>query len=389
MRNLYSIIIIFLSFVLFSSSCASKSFQKIENGIILSIKEKDSIPAQKIKIEVVNDRILHVLATADKNFSQEKSLITVPNLQYTDKFKVRETDKEVVLSTDLLRVTVNKSTGEIAFFDKQNNPILLENKGGGKTFTPIEVEGTKGYTLRQVFESRNDEAFYGLGQHQSDEFNYKGKNESLFQYNTKVSVPMIVSNKNYGILWDNYSLSKFGDIRDYGQLNEFKLYDKTGKEGGLTATYANKEKTISRIESAIDYENLSLIKNFPENFDLSDATVVWEGQIESPESGIYRFMLHYAGYTKVFLNNEPVVKERWRAAWNPNDYKFSYNFIAGQKIPIRIEWKPDGNISYLSLKALSPVDDTEQKKLSLWSEMGNEINYFFIYGKDMDDVISG
>ncbi|MDI3505970.1 MAG: alpha-D-xyloside xylohydrolase [Bacteroidota bacterium] len=389
MRNLYSIIIIFLSFVLFSSSCASKSFQKIENGIILSIKEKDSIPAQKIKIEVVNDRILHVLATADKNFSQEKSLITVPNLQYTDKFTVRETDKEVVLSTDSLRVTINKSTGEIAFFDKQNNPILLENKGGGKTFTPIEVEGTKGYTLRQVFESRNDEAFYGLGQHQSDEFNYKGKNESLFQYNTKVSVPMIVSNKNYGILWDNYSLSKFGDIRDYGQLNEFKLYDKTGKEGGLTATYANKEKTISRIESAIDYENLSLIKNFPENFDLSDATVVWEGQIESPESGIYRFMLHYAGYTKVFLNNEPVVKERWRAAWNPNDYKFSYNFIAGQKIPIRIEWKPDGNISYLSLKALSPVDDTEQKKLSLWSEMGNEINYFFIYGKDMDDVISG
>lgn len=53
---------------------------------------------------------------------------------------------------------------------------------------------------------------------------------------------MIVSTKNYGILWDNYSLSKFGDIRDYGQLSQFKLYDKTGKEGGLTATYANKEK---------------------------------------------------------------------------------------------------------------------------------------------------
>ncbi|MDK2969838.1 MAG: alpha-D-xyloside xylohydrolase, partial [Bacteroidota bacterium] len=263
MKNLYYIII-FISFVIFSSSCASKSFQRVENGIVLSIKEKDSIPAQKIKIQVVNDKVVHVQATADKDFSQEKSLITVSNLQYTDKFKVSETDKEVVLSTDLLRVTINKSTGEIAFFDKQNNPILLENKGGGKTFTPIEVEGTKGYTLRQIFESQNDEAFYGLGQHQSDEFNYKGKNESLFQYNTKVSVPMIVSTKNYGILWDNYSLSKFGDIRDYGQLSQFKLYDKTGKEGGLTATYANKEKTISRIESAIDYENLSLIKNFPE-----------------------------------------------------------------------------------------------------------------------------
>ena len=35
--------------------------------------------------------------------------------------------------------------------------ILQENKGGGKTFTPIEVEGTKGYTIRQVFKSPDDE----------------------------------------------------------------------------------------------------------------------------------------------------------------------------------------------------------------------------------------
>ena len=67
--------------------------------------------------------------------------------------------------------------------------------------------------------SPDDEAFYGLGQHQADEFNYKGKNEELFQYNTKVSVPFIVSNKNYGILWDSYSLCRFGDPRDYAQLS--------------------------------------------------------------------------------------------------------------------------------------------------------------------------
>ncbi|MDD3789209.1 MAG: glycoside hydrolase family 31 protein, partial [Petrimonas sp.] len=130
-------------------------------------------------------------------------------------------------------------------------------------------------------------------------------------------------------------------------------------------------------------------KNFPENFKLSNADVVWEGEIEASETGIYRFFIHYAGYTKVFLNNEPVVKECWRAAWNPNDYKFAANLNAGRKVPIRIEWKPDGDVSYISLKALSPVDENEQEKLSFWSEMGNEINYFFIHGASMDDVISG
>ncbi len=46
----------------------------------------------------------------------------------------------------------------------------------------------------------------GLGQHQSEELNMKGKNEDLFQYNTKVSVPFVISNKNYGILWDCFLL---------------------------------------------------------------------------------------------------------------------------------------------------------------------------------------
>ena len=49
----------------------------------------------------------------------------------------------------------------------------------------------------------------------------------LYQDNTKVSIPFIMSNKNYGILWTNYSLTKFGAIREYSELAQFKLYDAT------------------------------------------------------------------------------------------------------------------------------------------------------------------
>jgi hypothetical protein len=65
------------------------------------------------------------------------------------------------------------------FKDKDDRVILAEKPGGGRTFSPIEVEGTKGYSVRQLFESPDDEAFYGLGQHQSDEFNYKGKKRRI------------------------------------------------------------------------------------------------------------------------------------------------------------------------------------------------------------------
>lgn len=381
---------LFCTFLLVS--CTTKSWEKTQNGIIVRLEQKESNQVKSIRLNVVKDNIIHVTAVPDNSFADEQSLITKSGLTLSDRFDVSEKENSVVLSTDSLDVTIDKHTGEVAFLNKEGEYLLRENIGGGKFFTPIEVEGTKGYTVHQVFESPDDEAFYGLGQHQADDFNYKGKNESLFQYNTKVSVPFVVSNKNYGILWDNYSLSKFGDIRDYADLDQFRLYDNNGNEGGLTATYSKKDapsQTIIRQETKLNYQFIPDLKNFPENFDLSNARVVWSGEIEAPETGLYRFFLHYAGYTKVFLNNELVVDERWRTAWNPNSYKFEYRLTAGERIPIRIEWEPDGGVSYIALKALSPVPDEVQHKLSLWSEMGNGIDYYFIAGNSIDDVISG
>jgi len=389
MERFFSILSFLLSLLM--AGCSSSTYQKTDEGIMVTVKKRDNNEQHHIRLQVVNDRIIHVSATPEEDFSTAKSLITVPGLEYSGKFEVSVDSCFVILSTAALDAKVHKQSGEVSFFNKEGEPILQEKIGGGKSFTPIEVEGTKGYTLRQVFESPDDEAFYGLGQHQSDEFNYKGKNESLFQYNTKVSIPFIVSSRNYGILWDNYSLSKWGDPRDYEQLDQFKLFGKNGEEGVLTATYTNKQtgETIERQESTIDYENLELIKNFPEGFSLNGAQVTWEGEVEATKDGIHRFHLHYAGYTTIKANNEEVVKERWRTAWNPNDYKFVLAMKAGERVPLKIEWEPDGDVSYISLKVLDPVPAKEQNRLSLWSEMGDQIDYYFIAGSNMDEVISG
>lgn len=389
MQRSLPIFLLFTSLLL--AGCSSSTYKTTADGITLQVKKSESDEMHHIRLQVVSDRIIRVSATPGEDFSTDKSLITLPGLAYSGEFEVSEDSLFVILSTAALDAKVNKESGEVAFYDKNGIAILRENEGGGKSFTPIEVEGTKGYTLRQLFESPDEEAFYGLGQHQSDEFNYKSRNESLFQYNTKVSVPFFVSNRNYGILWDNYSLSKFGDPRDYAQLDQFRLYGTNGEEGVLTATYTNEQtgNTIERQESTVNYEDMALIKNFPEGFSLNGAKVTWEGEIEAASDGIHRFHLRYAGYTTIRMNNIEVVEERWRTAWNPNDYKFSLEMKAGERVPLTIDWEPDGDLSYISLKALDPVPYKEQSKLSLWSEMGYGIDYYFIYGDDMDEVISG
>jgi alpha-D-xyloside xylohydrolase len=291
------------------------------------------------------------------------------------------------------------STGQVRFYDAQGGEILAED-ADGRTFRPIEVDGTKGYTVRQVFQSLdNQEGYYGLGQHQSDEFNYKGKNEELFQYNTKVSIPFIVSTNNYGILWDSYSMCRWGNPEDYKQLGDvFKLYDKDGKEGALTGTYTPKnsdDEVLVRREDSIYFEHLdrakklSKVVNLPENFNFEGSKVVYEGEIEPKETGEYKFILYYAGYQTVTIDGKEVVPERWRTAWNPNSYKFSVNLEAGKRVPIRIDWVPDGAVSYCGLRAYAPRPDSEQLKMSWWGEMQSQEDYYFIYGDNIDDVIHG
>jgi len=373
--------------------CSQSTFQKNPDGIIISLKPTSAEAARTIRLQVVNNDVIHVTASPSNSLSDEQSLIAAYTETKKDGWQAIQQNDNLVLQTATIKAVVSLKTGEIKFTDLKGNIILQEKQGGGKTFKPIEVDGYSGYTFRQVFESPADEAFYGLGQHQSDEFNYKGKNEELFQYNTKVSIPFIVSNKNYGILWDNYSLSRFGDPREYANLNQFKLFDKDGKEGGLTATYMinknPKNVFVERQESTVDYENIQTIKNLPKDFPLTNAAVTWNGEIQPNESGIFRFILYYAGYVKVYLNDSLIVPERWRTAWNPNSYKFSANLSSDKKHKLRIEWLPDGAVSYIGLKALSPVSDEEQNRLSFWSEMGKQLDYYFIRGNSPDQVISG
>ncbi|MDR0863380.1 MAG: DUF5110 domain-containing protein [Candidatus Symbiothrix sp.] len=369
-------------------ACSSSPVENNADGVVIHLKSSQSNGTKVIRLQVINHDIIRISASPNELSSKESLIAAYPEIMRSE-WSFSQSDSIVILKTNSLIVKVSLSTGEIQFFDKDEHILLSENTGGGKSFKEIKIGNDKGYSMRQVFESPDDEAFYGLGQHQSDEFNYKGKNEVLYQYNTKVSVPFIVSNKNYGLLWDNYSLTKFGDPRDYEPLDQFILYDKYGNEGGLTATYKREGDSEERQESSIDYENLETIKKFPSDFSLNNASVVWEGEIQPKESGLYRFLLYYAGYTKVYLDDELVVPERWRTAWNPNSYKFSANLNNNQKHKLKIEWKPDGDVSYLGLKALSPVDPAEQNKLSFWSEMGDQIDYYFIKGNDMDGVISG
>ena len=412
-RSFYSLSAI--AAVLMSACSGNQGVDVAGQQVTVKVAQGD---AKLVRLEVVGEKIIRVSATAERKFADPQSLIIVPQHEKTA-YVVAEHGDTVTVETSSIKANVLKSTGEVWFTDAAGNMILQEQKGGGKTFAPYSCEQTiwtanaegpaeqanpttfNGWTTRTVFESPADEAFYGLGQHQADDWNYKGKNEELFQYNTKVSIPFVVSNKNYGVLFDTYSMCRFGNPADYSQLGAiFKLYDKQGKEGALTGTYtAPGVQTLERREDSIYFENIKVIKNLPQ-FPLANAFVTYEGEIEPAATGEYRFTHYYSGYQKIFIDGKSVytedllntgsdAQEIWRTAWNPNARKFAVNLEAGKRYSIRIEWKPDGGEAYCGLRAYAPVAPEEQSKLSFWSEMSKQLDYYFVAGDNLDEVVSG
>lgn len=373
---------------LFTAACGRQSdYRKIDDGVIVRVKEAKG--TKSVRLQVVTDKIIHVTASPSDTLSSRSSLMIVPGLKPKGQWQIAdEADGQVTLITTSLRATVSCKTGEVKFMDATGRPLLRELPGGGKYFAPSPSED-KAFSVRQVFESPADEAFYGLGGHQNGQMNYKGEDVDLVQHNIVAVVPFLYSSRNYGILWDNYSAGKFGDPRDYEPLNTLKLASKDGEENGLTVSYYVGDRIVkTAIEDKIDFEFLETpqVDSFPKDV-AQNGKVTWEGTISSATEGLHKFLVYASGYFKMWIDGK-LILDKWRQGWNPWSNKFTLEMKAGKPNTIRIEWTPDGG-AYLAVKHLDPALPDEQSRLSLYSEVADDIDYYFIQGRDADEVIAG
>ena len=329
-----------------------------------------------VRLQVVSPDIVRVSVSPSGRFSDRQSLMVLPQ-EGCEAFHLEEGEDSVVLSTSSLVVKVSRQDGGTAFFRADGTPLAVD---GHVAFAPAEADGKKAWSTTVSYASAEDEAFYGLGQHQAGEFNHKGLREELYQYNTKISVPVVVSNKGYGFLFDAYSLSRWGSAQPYVQLGE--VFDLQ-----LTGTYTPAAgQPLVQPEDSLFYENEWAIKNLP-NVPLQGAKVSYDGTLTARETGDYHFIQYYAGFQRTVVGGKEVMSRRWRPAWNPNSYKFTVHLEKGVPTPLHIEWEPDGGVSYIGLRVAPLETPEEESRLTFWSEFEPEADYYFMAGDNYDGVI--
>ena len=370
------------------------SYVNTENGVIVFTNPLFTGTSNAVKLEVVSDNIIRVIAAPGKEIVYSQSLVTVYSKNIDVFWDVIASGESLTLKTKNLSAIVNLKTGVVTFRDSSDKKILTEKPIGGRSFQSAIFDGKRYYHLTQTFQTTPDDAWYGLGQHQDGVMNYKGQQVTFFQNNTEVAVPFLISSKNYGILWDNYSLTTAGDVRPLHPLSAIQLFSKKGEAGWLTASYANnkqrpQEVISERAETSIDMEFLGDSKiQLPKEFNPATGEVTWEGSLASDLSGLHQFKFVFGGSLKVWLDGK-LVLDHWRKAWNPAPALLPVNLETGKKVSVRIEWIPEGGESYLSVKWQEPLSPEEQNLFSFSSEAGHQVDYYFIYGNNMDEVISG
>jgi alpha-D-xyloside xylohydrolase len=391
----YRFFLLFINFLTVYTSNAAPGDEryKIESdGVLVYPDQRFSPEVSELKIQVVTDKIIHVVASRGGIAATHKQVVTI-DLKET-KFTTSTTDSTITIKAAGISAVVNFYYGTVFFTDAKGNKLLAERSIDGRNITPVIWEGQSLYRLRQSFELSDDDAIYGLGQHQEDAFNYRGQQVTLFQNNTEVAVPFMISSKNYGVLWHNASYTKAGDTRPFLPLSSLQLFDRNNSPGWLSAVYRNDrnkpgEIAYEKAESLIDYAYLGDTKmKLPADFAIQKGSITWEGAIASPRTGMHKLRFTYAGYVKVWIDGK-LLLDKWRQAWNPGAGVINLKMEQNKKQNIRIEWIPDGGESYLTANWLPPADKGWENTFSFDSEAGRMIDYYVVAGDNMDEVING
>ena len=160
-------------------------------------------------IEPWGENSLRVRATCEAAMPEtDWALLPAPQAQTEIKIE----NNSAVITNGKITATVSRS-GKIRFFN-QNGKLLLEEFvrdmsqpefSSHMRIAAREIRGNIGGAFQAYarFESDPEEKLFGMGQYQQGIFNLKGATLELMQRNSQCTVPFVVSDKGYGMLWHN------------------------------------------------------------------------------------------------------------------------------------------------------------------------------------------
>jgi alpha-D-xyloside xylohydrolase len=154
--------------------------------------------------------IVRVNANLGQTHTKQPSLVVVLTPPAVP-LKLSDSPAGLEISTASLRVVADKKTGALIFLRADGSIITRERADRPAEIKQVTISDAPTYDVKQTFTLAPDESLYGLGQYDKRYTDYRGQEVLMVQTNIGIVVPLLVSTKRYGIMWDIYSKSIFKD----------------------------------------------------------------------------------------------------------------------------------------------------------------------------------
>ncbi len=145
--------------------------------------------------------------------------------------------------------------------DAKRHLLQVKDKQGRVVFTATRHD-LQGEEATLTFKSPKDEYLYGLGQFQDGYTNVRGLSRRLTQVNTQISLPMLLSSKGYGVLWNNYGMTEYNPSSQSVSLKKGNG-EGVSEEVNVTSTEGGKkeQKMARRHDLEIDGKKVMDMQN--------------------------------------------------------------------------------------------------------------------------------
>ena len=176
------------------------SVKQQADGVLFTMK------AGTLMVGVCSDSIIRVRYSATSSFPNLPDYVVTKTNWRPTHWTIQSGDDSVTMETSRLKIKISRQDGGITYSDVDGKQLVNE---ASRKLIPVKINGEDTYhaeSFVNIYGSR--EALYGLGQHQSGVWNYRGESVDISQDNTNIAVPMLVSSKGYGIFWNNASRSR-------------------------------------------------------------------------------------------------------------------------------------------------------------------------------------
>ncbi len=341
----------------FGVGCSSPFVLPMEetpNGV--QITHEDVV----INIEVIDDAIVRVTKQL-ANYETPEIPDYVGLMQPQGvKWSLKENGDKLTIKSSKVEVIVD-SEGVIEY----QTPSGKHYVGETPEMTYINKESIDNNMVSQSF-TVGDEALYGLGQYQSGIMNWKHVPNRLEQFNQEVAIPFFVSTNNYGIYWNNYSVTDFNQPQ-----HEIEFTTK--------ATLA-KGTDVVNVPNP-DVENVIQAKS-----KIKDPTNIRTTTFTPSKSGLYTFMVvsdkanRMRGNIRLVIDGDPVIN--YNTVWVPTTYSGIKEMEAGREYAIEFEnsgSKIAGNVYY---------NEPDYNMTAFTSTGGYKIDYYIMVGESPAEVLA-